>query len=99
MSYSRIISARQFGKSLAREASVDRAVLLALFEAGGELDFVSLYTLLPVTRRELFRSLNRQHTLGNVKRHRTGEPIALTASARAAIDAGRAGYALEALAA
>lgn len=99
MKIATIIPARQCGKSFAREVAVDRAVLLALFEAGGELDFLRLFTLLPVTRRELYRSLNRQHTLGNVKRHRTGEPIALTASARAAIDAGRAGYALEALAA
>lgn len=94
-----MIPARQCGKSYAREQAVDRAVLLAIFEAGGELDFLRLFALLPATRRELYRSINRQQALGNVKRHRTGEPIALTASARCAIDAGRAGHALGAMAA
>lgn len=64
-------------------------MLARLYDAGGELPFNRVWEGL-CTRREAFRILDRQYTLGNVKRHRSGEPITLTSSARIAIAAGRA---------
>lgn len=75
--------------SEAREATLDRATLAALFDAGGEIAFVDLWRRLPCTRRELWRSLDRQYRHGNVRRHVSGEPISLTPAARIAIAAGR----------
>lgn len=72
-----------------REEAIDRAVLAALHAAGGEAPFARLRDQLPCSPRELWRSLNRQFTLGNIRRHRECEPIALTASARVAMDAAR----------
>lgn len=84
-----VFPARRAGKTAARDALTDRAALALLYDAGGEMPFAELWRRLPVTRRELWRSLHRQYDLGNVKRHTEGEPIRLTASARAAIAAGR----------
>lgn len=84
-----VIPAREQGKTLARDEMIDRTVLALLFDAGGEMCFHDLWQAMPITRRELWQSLNRQYTLGNVKRHREGEPLILTASARMAIAAGR----------
>lgn len=84
-----VLPARQCGKTLAREDQIDRALLALIFDAGGEMPFADLCAAMPATRRELWRSLGRQYSLGNVKRHHDGAPITLTASARAAIAAGR----------
>lgn len=78
---------RQVGKTLEREDAADRALLSALYRAGGEISFSRLYEVCAFTRRELFRAMGRQYALGNVKRHRSGEPLALTASARIAMTA------------
>jgi|GEM_PF-2927529 len=95
-----ILPARRAGKSLFAAAvsaaqaeilhaqAVDRAVLVKLQDLGGEVHFNQLWDALPVSKRDLYRSLARQHALGNVKRHHRGEPIALTAAARFAIEAG-----------
>lgn len=68
---------------------VESMILNAAYDAGGEIAYDSLCAAVPATRRNLFHALVRQSDLGNIRRHRTGEPITLTASARAAIAAGR----------
>lgn len=73
----------------ARNHAIDRMVLALLYDAGGEMPFADLWKALPCTRREVWRSLHRQYDLGNVRRHRSGEPIILTHSAIVAISAGR----------
>lgn len=84
-----VIQARQAGKTAQRMDMVERAVLALIFDRGGTMPFAELWRALPCTRREIFWALDRQCRLGNVKRHRTGEPIVLTSSAMAAIAAGR----------
>ncbi len=74
---------------LQHEQAVDRTVLITIDNLGGEVDFVTLLRELPLCRRDLYRSLNRQNMLGNVKRCHPGDPVALTAAARFAIAAGR----------
>ncbi len=78
---------RQVGKTVERENAADQALLSALYHAGGEISFIRLYEGSSFTRRELFRAMGRQYALGNIKRHRSGEPLALTASARIAMTA------------
>ena len=84
-----ILPSRQTGKNYEREQLIDAAALALLFEAGGEMAFAELWQAMPATRREIWRSLNRQYTLGNIKRHREGEPIILTSSAKTAMAAAR----------
>lgn len=84
-----VLPARKCGKTLARELLIENAAMALIYDAGGVMPFATLWQAMPVTRRELQRALDRQITLGNVKRRRDGEPVTLTASARAAIAAGR----------
>lgn len=81
---------RRCGKSATRALGIEHAALAQLHQAGGEMPFLDLWKRLPCTQRELWRALHRQNSLGNIKRHTLREPIALTASARAAMDAARA---------
>ncbi len=74
---------------VARAEEADRAVLAVLYRAGGECTFIRLYEDTGFNKREIYRALGRQYALGNVKRHRTGEPVVLTASARVAVAAGQ----------
>lgn len=83
------LPARQAGKTMARNHALDRAVLALLYDAGGEMPFADLWRALPCTRRDVWQSLHRQYDLGNVRRHREGEPIQLTKSAIVAVSAGR----------
>lgn len=62
------------------------AMLAVLYDAGEPLTLKALEAALRCTRRDLWSAVRDQHRLGNIKR---GEPITLTASARAAIAAGR----------
>lgn len=83
------LPARRAGKVLAREAAVDGVVLALLYQNGGEVAADSLFEALHgCSRRDVWRSLSRQRSLGNIRPVRTGEPITLTASARTAIMAG-----------
>lgn len=68
---------------------VESMVLNAAYDAGGAIAYEALSAAVPATRRKLFHALVRQSDLGNIRRHWDGEPITLTASARAAIAAGR----------
>jgi len=72
------------------QEAVQRALLVRLYDAGGTMPFADLVAAMPVPRRHIWRAINAQHMIGNVKRHRDGQPITLTASARSAIAAGRA---------
>lgn len=90
-----LILPRQCGKSMERERSVAMAILVTLYDNGGEMPFARLVGALPATRREIFRALHRQYDLGNVKRHYSGEPICLTASAKFALAAGRSSMGAE----
>lgn len=65
-------------------------MLVLAYDAGGAIPFAELWKAMPATLNEIFTAIRAQFTLGNVKRHHNGEPITLTASARAAIAAGRA---------
>jgi hypothetical protein len=84
-----VFPVRQCGKSFARDQLIENAAMALIYDAGGEMPFAALWQAMPVTRRELQRALDRQITLGNIKRRRDGEPVTLTSSARAAIAAGR----------
>jgi hypothetical protein len=83
------IPARAIGKVVDRETAVGMAVLNLAYDNGGEIGFDQLWKALPCTRREIWKACRTEAGLGNLKRHRVGEPITLTASARSAIRAGR----------
>jgi hypothetical protein len=68
---------------------VEMAVLNAAFDAGGAIAIEELRQSIPADRRRIWRAIYTQADLGNVKRHRDGQPVTLTASARSAIAAGR----------
>ncbi|MGB3928918.1 MAG: hypothetical protein WBL20_08140, partial [Sphingobium sp.] len=70
----------------ARDAALERALLVTLYERGGPMAVGELEAALRCTRRDLFRAVRSQHGLGNLRK---GPSIALTASARFAIAAGR----------
>jgi hypothetical protein len=68
---------------------VEIAVLNAAFDAGGSIMIEDLRRTIPAPNRRIWRAIYTQADLGNVKRHRDGQPVTLTASARTAIAAGR----------
>ena len=61
-------------------------LLNALFDATHPMSVTELETQLRVTRRDLWSAVRAQAVLGNVRK---GQPLELTAAARAAIAAGR----------
>lgn len=61
-------------------------MLNALFDAARPMSVTELETQLRVTRRDLWSAVRAQAVLGNVRK---GQPLELTAAARAAIAAGR----------
>lgn len=61
-------------------------MLNALFDAAHQMSVTELETQLRVTRRDLWSAIRAQAVLGNVRK---GQPLELTAAARAAIAAGR----------
>ncbi|GLV28476.1 hypothetical protein TomTYG75_09980 [Sphingobium sp. TomTYG75] len=73
--------------SFAKDAQA--RLLNALFDATHPMSVTELETQLRVTRRDLWSAVRAQATLGNVRK---GQPLELTAAARAAIAAGRAAY-------
>lgn len=76
--------------TVARAEAIQMTMLVLAYDAGGAIPFAELWKAMPATRNEIFTAIRAQFTLGNVKRHHNGEAITLTASARAAIAAGRA---------
>lgn len=70
--------------------TTDALLLSALYDAGGALPYRDLLGCLSAPRRDVWRALSRQYSLGNLRRQlRREDPIALTSSARIAIQAGR----------
>ena len=61
-------------------------LLNALYDATHPMSVTELETQLRVTRRDLWSAIRAQAVLGNVRK---GQPLELTAAARAAIAAGR----------
>lgn len=84
-----VIPSRRCGKHAHRQDALGLAALGILYDAGGEAGFGTLWDALPCTRRELWRILARLATMGAIRRHREGEPIVLTATARMSVEAGR----------
>ena len=84
------LPARRIGKShnMERRKHLDAVLLALVYQNGGEVAYNALLQALPCTDRELFASIGRLQTLGNLRRSRPGEPVTLTASARIAIMAG-----------
>ena len=66
--------------------NVQARLLNALFDATRPMSVTELETQLRVTRRDLWSAVRAQAVLGNVRK---GQPLELTAAARAAIAAGR----------
>ena len=66
--------------------NVQARLLNALYDATHPMSVTELETQLRVTRRDLWSAVRAQAVLGNVRK---GQPIELTAAARAAIAAGR----------
>ena len=71
-----------------RQQYLDAVVLALVHQNGGRVAYHDLLQVLPCTRSELFASIGRQYTLGNLRRSLPDEPVELTASARIAIMAG-----------
>ena len=69
--------------------NVQARLLNALYDAAHPMSVTELETQLRVTRRDLWSAVRAQAVLGNVRK---GQPLELTAAARAAIAAGRAAY-------
>ncbi|MBB5985331.1 hypothetical protein [Sphingobium lignivorans] len=65
-------------------------VLNSIFDAGGTMDLVALRAALPATGRDLRKAIVHQRSLGNLRLCEVEGTLTLTASARAAIAAGRA---------
>lgn len=65
---------------------VQARLLNALYDAAHPMSVTELETQLRVTRRDLWSAIRAQAVLGNVRK---GQPLELTAAARAAIAAGR----------
>lgn len=75
----------------AQQHPIELMVLNAVFDAGGQIALADLRAALPIIKaEEMHKAVTRQASLGNLKGHVWGEPVTLTASARAAIAAGRA---------
>lgn len=68
---------------------VQARLLNALYDATHPVSVTELETQLRVTRRDLWSAVRAQAVLGNVRK---GQPLELTAAARAAIAAGRAAH-------
>ncbi|MFC4593765.1 hypothetical protein [Sphingobium tyrosinilyticum] len=66
--------------------NVQARLLNALFDAAHPMSVTELQIQLRVTRRDLWSAVRAQAVLGNVRK---GQPLELTAAARAAIAAGR----------
>lgn len=66
--------------------NVQARLLNALYDAARPMSVTELETQLRVTRRDLWSAVRAQAVLGNVRK---GQPLELTAAARAAIAAGR----------
>ena len=64
-------------------------MLNALYDAAHPMSVTELETQLRVTRRDLWSAVRAQAVLGNVRK---GQPLEITAAARAAIAAGRAAH-------
>lgn len=66
--------------------ALEQAMLATLYDRDGPMAVGELEAALRCTRRDLWRAVRAQHLLGNLRK---GGAIALTASARVAIAAGR----------
>lgn len=71
-----------------RAVMLQMAVLTAAFENGGSIAFADLGNQVRATRRDLWRAIDAQCFLGNIKRHKTGGLVELTRSAMVAFAAG-----------
>lgn len=78
--------ARQSGKSIAQALSLEICLLNILFDHAEPMPVTDLEMALRCTRRDLWTAIRHQYALGNIKK---GQPVALTSSARIAIQAGR----------
>lgn len=69
---------------------LEMMVLNRIFDAGGAMDLAGLRAALPATGRDLRKAIVHQRSLGNLRLCEAEGTLSLTASARAAIAAGRA---------
>ncbi|OJY65503.1 MAG: hypothetical protein BGP16_12820 [Sphingobium sp. 66-54] len=65
-------------------------ILNAAFDAGGSIAMPALREAVPARGVDIRKAISTQRNLGNLRQSAADQPIALTASARAAIAAGRA---------
>lgn len=68
---------------------VQARLLNALYDTAHPMSVTELEIQLRVTRRDLWSAIRAQAVLGNVRK---GQPLELTAAARAAIAAGRSAH-------
>lgn len=76
--------------SPADQHPLEMLVLNSLFDAGGTMTVAELRAATSADGRALRKAIDAQRAIGNLRQAGAREPVTLTASARAAIAAGRA---------